>query len=73
VKVTVLAKVNSKTPNIKKINETHFRVAVKEPARDGKANMAIRKALATYFKIPKSSVRLSIGSTSKQKVFTLDV
>lgn len=73
VNITVLAKAHAKNPSIMQIDETHFRVAVKEPARDGKANKAIQKALAAFFKIPQSSVRLTIGSTSKQKIFTLDL
>ena len=49
MKINITAKVNAKVAHIKKIDDTHFTVAVKEPARQGKANGVIQKALAKYF------------------------
>jgi uncharacterized protein len=46
-------------------------VWVKEPPVDGKANFAITKALAEYFKISSYNVRLISGHSSKQKVFEI--
>ena len=46
-----------------------FTVWVKEPPAQGRANAAIAKALAGYFKVSNSQVRLVSGFTSKQKVF----
>ncbi len=46
----------------------HFIVAVKEPAIDGRANRAIERALAEYFKVPLSRVRMVRGHSAKQKV-----
>ncbi len=46
-----------------------FTVAVKEPAVDGRANRAIERALAAYFKVAPSAVRIVAGHSAKQKIF----
>ena len=38
-------------------------------AHDGEANKAVIEALSDYYKIPKTSITLVRGTTSKQKVF----
>lgn len=38
-------------------------------AHDGEANKAVIEALSDYYKIPKTSITLVRGATSKQKVF----
>jgi uncharacterized protein len=48
-----------------------YKVSVKEPPMQGKANEAIGRALAGYFKVAPSQVRLISGSSSKQKVFEI--
>ncbi len=50
-----------------------YKVSVKEAPVDGKANEAVTKALATYFGIPTSRIRLISGHTFKQKVFEIDI
>lgn len=50
-----------------------YKVCVKEPPVDGKSNQAISKALAEYFKISQSQVRLVSGRSSKQKIFEIDL
>lgn len=44
-----------------------YTVSVKEVPVDGKANEAIIRVLAEYFKVPKSSVRIVSGQTAKRK------
>lgn len=68
MKIFVKTKPNAKEEKIKKIDETHFEVWVKEPAEKGKANKAVLKVLAEYFKISKSRFMLVSGKTSKQKI-----
>ena len=48
-----------------------FTVWVKEPPVQGRANIAIGKALAKYFKVSPSQITLVSGHTSKQKVFEI--
>lgn len=64
----IKTKPNAKEVRIKRIDETHFEVWVKEPPREGKANEAVLKAIAKYFRIQKSRLELVSGQTSKQKV-----
>lgn len=53
-------------------NETHFKVFVKEPPVEGKANKAIIKAIASYLKIAPSRVEIIRGLTSKEKVMEIN-
>ncbi len=46
-------------------------VRVKEPARDGKANAACRKALAHALGVAPSTVELIRGAQSRIKIFAL--
>lgn len=48
-----------------------YRIWVKEPAVDGRANEAVIQALSEYLKIPKSLIKLKSGQTSRQKVFEI--
>jgi len=48
-------------------------VYVREPAIDGKANQAVIKILADYYKVSKSRVKFISGLTSKQKRFNIDL
>lgn len=48
-----------------------YRVSVKEAPVNGRANIAITKALAKYFKVAPSLIRLVSGHTTKQKVFEI--
>ena len=52
--------------------EEFYTVFVKELPREGKANRAISRLLAEYFKVSLSRVRLVSGGTSKKKVFEID-
>lgn len=44
-------------------------VYVSEPPEDGKANDAVRAALAKAFGVPKTSLELIRGATAREKVF----
>jgi uncharacterized protein YggU (UPF0235/DUF167 family) len=48
-----------------------FKVSVKEPPTQGRANTAIGKLLAQHFKVSPSQIRLISGFSSKQKVFEI--
>ena len=83
MQILVKSRPNSRTESIKLIEQTQlnlglknsqmevYQVSVKEPPIDGKANKAIRKALADYFHVATSQVRLVSGHTSKQKLFEI--
>jgi len=71
MKIFVKAKPNPKKEFVKKINETNLLVAVKESPVKGRANVAIQKALAEYFKVSLSQIILVSGFSSKNKTFKI--
>ena len=68
MRINVKAKPNSKQEKVEKIDETHYVVSVKESPVKGKANEAIRNALAIHFKTGSSMVRIVSGNTSRNKI-----
>lgn len=71
MKISVTAKPRAKEEKMEKIDENHFVVFVKEPPVRGQANKAIMRALAEYFDIDVSRVKIVSGHTSRQKVIEL--
>ena len=71
MKINVKAKPNSREEKVEKIDENNFVVSVKEPPEKGKANEAIRNALAVYFKTGSSRVKIVSGYSSRNKVIEI--
>ena len=71
MRITVSVKAGRKERKIEKLSDNNFSVWVKEKPQEGKANYAVREALADYFNIPKSRVTLTSGETSKTKLFEI--
>jgi uncharacterized protein (TIGR00251 family) len=71
MKILVKVKLKSRQPFVKKIDDTHFEVAVKEPPIEGRANQAIIQAFADYFDIAVSHVEILHGHSSRQKVIEI--
>ena len=71
MKVQVVVHTNSKNPRVEKRGSEELHVYVAQSPIEGKANEAVKKALAAYFKKPKSSLVLLRGQTSKQKIFDI--
>lgn len=65
MKITVHAKPKKKRVFVKQLNPQEYIVSVQEPPVDGKANQAIIKILAEYFKVSKSEIIVISGATSK--------
>ena len=68
MKIFLSVKANVKKEEVKKIDETHFEVRVREPGREGRANEAVLEAMAEYLGIAKSALRIARGFGSRQKV-----
>lgn len=68
MKIQVIVKPNTKHEKIERIFPGEYRVAVKAPATEGKANEAVVKALASHFEVPKSSVTILHGGKGRKKV-----
>jgi uncharacterized protein len=71
MKIFVIAKPKSKKEYVRKIDNTHYIIAVKDPPVGGKANTAIINKLSEFFLIPKSQIFIVNGEKSKHK--TIDV
>lgn len=71
MKISIIAHPNSKKPRIEKDLLDALHVYVNQPPLEGKANNAVREALAKYYNVKKSNVILIIGEKSKNKVFEI--
>jgi len=69
MRIVVKVKPNAKEEKVEKIEETNFVVAVKEPAKEDRANKAVIKALAKFLGITSSQIILKSGATSRHKIF----
>jgi len=68
MKIFVKVKSGAKKEKIEKVDQNHFVVSVKERPIKGQANKAVIRALADYFKVPKSEVQIRSGFTFRQKI-----
>lgn len=71
MKINVKAKPSAREEKVEKIDETNFIVSVTEPPEKGRANDAIRNALAVYFKTGSSRVKIVSGYSSRSKVIEI--
>jgi hypothetical protein len=62
---------NSKKDEIVKRKDDEFEVRVKEKAEEGRANRAVIKVLANYFKIDESKIKLIKGFKERNKIFEI--
>ena len=64
-------------PNAKRVgwmgmwNGSHYKVALRAPAVDGKANDALIEFLADFFKLPKRFFTIIQGQTARTKVIEI--
>lgn len=70
MKIRVKVTANSKSEEVVKEGDM-FLVRVKEPAKEGKANGAVIKLLADYFRVPQRQISISSGFGSRNKVIDI--
>ncbi|MEY3221490.1 MAG: hypothetical protein RLZZ203_346 [Cyanobacteriota bacterium] len=68
----VKVKPNAKQQKIEELADGSLSVHLKSPPVDGKANEELIKLLAKNFDVPKSSIRIKSGATSRQKLIEID-
>jgi len=68
MKIFVNVKAGSKVEKVEKIDGRNYKLWVKAPAKEGKANQAVVKALAKYFGVAKSNIEIISGIKSKKKL-----
>ncbi|MBU3896094.1 DUF167 domain-containing protein [Patescibacteria group bacterium] len=72
MRIFVDVKPKAREEKIEKIDDTHFKVWVREPPENGKANMAVIKVLTEYFNISWTDILLISGASSRRKVFQIE-
>jgi len=68
MKIFLKVKTKSRENSVERIDDSNYVVKVKEMPIEGKANIAVEKALAEYLGIASWRVKIKSGLTSKNKV-----
>lgn len=66
IPVTVVPR--ARRTSVEQLEGGGLRVAVTAPPQEGRANEAVIEALAEYFRIPRSKVRIVLGRTARRKI-----
>jgi uncharacterized protein YggU (UPF0235/DUF167 family) len=62
----------AKKERVVRIDDTHFELSVREPARQNMANNRVRELIARECGVPPGKVRLVSGHRSPAKVFDIE-
>lgn len=73
MEIFVKVKPGAKKEFLKKEDENHYVVSVKEPPKQGKANNAVIKAFSEFFQVPISNIEIISGHTSRQKIIRIGI
>jgi uncharacterized protein (TIGR00251 family) len=73
MRISARVKPGASTERIEKLNNGGLSIRVKAPAKENKANEAAIAALSRFFGVSKTRVKLVIGSTSRNKIFDIDL
>lgn len=73
MKLFITTKTRAKKVSVAPLDQTNYIVAVKEPPIENKANEAVVKALAEYFNLSRSQIRITAGHTGKRKIVEIDL
>jgi len=68
MKIIIQMRPGSSKAKVEKIDEGQYRVGVPSIPEKGKANEEMLELLADYFQVAKSSVRIVIGKTAREKL-----
>ncbi len=70
--ITAKVKPGSKAGDkIEKLEDGTYIIYIRARAHDGEANAALIKLLADYFNVPKTSIRIKSGASSRTKLIEL--
>ena len=72
MRIEVKVHAESKRESVVPQPDGAYKVDVKAPPVEGKANEAVCEVIAEFFKKPKRSVRVVMGSTNSRKVVEID-
>lgn len=71
MRIKVKVKPNAGRNEIKRISEDYFEVKVSVTPEKGKANVRVIELLSKYFRVPKSSILITSGLKSKEKMIEI--
>ena len=71
MRLTVKVTPGAKHERVTRIDASQLRIAVTEPAREGRANAAVVRAVARFLDVPPSAVRVIHGMTRRTKVIDI--
>ena len=71
MKISVKVTPHAKTEEVV-LQDGMYLVKVKAAAKEGKANDAVIKLVAAYFKVPKSTVTIKTGHTGRNKIVEIE-
>lgn len=63
---------NARRASVEPLEDGGLRVAVTAAPHKGQANQAVIEALAEYFRVPRSRVRILLGRTARRKVVEIE-
>ena len=70
-RIWVTVKPNARAAVVTQLSAAEFRAAVREPARDGKANAGLVDLLARHFGVQKSAITIVRGHSSRRKLIEI--
>lgn len=69
--INIKAKPNSQKEEVVRENDSSFTIFVKEKAENNRANLAVIKILAKYFKVSSSQISIKTGMKSRKKIIEI--
>ena len=72
IRIRVHVVANARRTRVEPLEDGGLRVAVTAPPHEGEANHAVIEALAEYFRVPRSRVRILLGRTARRKVVEIE-
>ncbi|HSK29943.1 MAG TPA: DUF167 domain-containing protein [Candidatus Limnocylindria bacterium] len=70
-RIRITVKPQAKKPDVTKITDSEYQVAVTAPARDGKANLELIEVLAGHFNLPQSTIKILRGHSARHKLIEI--
>lgn len=68
MKFAVEVRPSSKKSEVERLQDGDFKVFVKSPAKEGRANAEAVRLLARHFGVPASSVSIARGARGRKKI-----
>ena len=72
MRITVVTKPRAKVAKVERIDDRNYVISVRAQPVEGQANRAVLSALAEYFDVPLSGIRIVSGARARKKVIDVD-